>query len=408
MKIAIISDAFPEYLSVKESFNSPILTLAQGYLDAGHSVIVVTTTSNVGKKRCEQWENDLIVYRIYKNPFVCKLLRKLISICNPIAAFQVRAILKKEKPDIIHAQKLNRYLSYFSLCVISKYAQATYITIHDDMGLRATPEGFRGISIKIFFNSLLYRRKLMYAADIVFSIIRNCTEGVIVVSEALGTLVKKRGLKNVRVIYNGINPKHWHFSKETKEIDEQSSKTVLYVGGISSAKGIDLIIKAMERVRKTLPDVQLHIAGSDNGSGYQLIVEKEARQRGVPVVFLGRINGIELRTAYAESDLVLTFSITNPFSMVAHEARAAQVPVVWGSFSSTEEVPPYYRNAGFLSSLQSVGALSDRIICLLSDLTERELLLKEQKKLVKDFLLSRQIEELTLFFQSSLRKYTDK
>lgn len=58
------------------------------------------------------------------------------------------------------------------------------------------------------------------------------------------------------VIYNGLNQKNYSFPKLKRD-----GRNILFVGRIVPRKGIDYLVKAMDKIVKQVPDVKLHIVG---------------------------------------------------------------------------------------------------------------------------------------------------
>jgi glycosyltransferase involved in cell wall biosynthesis/predicted metal-dependent phosphoesterase TrpH len=97
---------------------------------------------------------------------------------------------------------------------------------------------------------------------------------------------------------------------------------VLYVGRLTSEKGVDLLADAFEAARAQDPRLHLVLAGGGP--------EEEAlRARlGDQATFLGWTYGADLARVYASADVFLFASRTDTFGQVVLEAQASGLPVV--------------------------------------------------------------------------------
>jgi glycosyltransferase involved in cell wall biosynthesis/predicted metal-dependent phosphoesterase TrpH len=97
---------------------------------------------------------------------------------------------------------------------------------------------------------------------------------------------------------------------------------VLYVGRLSSEKGIDLLAEAFMIARDHDPRLHLVLAGRGP--------EEEALRRrlGSAATFLGWVEGDRLAQVYASADLFMFASTTDTFGQVILEAQASGLPVL--------------------------------------------------------------------------------
>ena len=113
-------------------------------------------------------------------------------------------------------------------------------------------------------------------------------------------------------------------------------RVILTVGGLVERKGHDMVIRALPRLRKSLPQVSYLIVGDGpcRGELEALACKMEVRDH---VVFAGLVPATELPDVYALSDVFImpsreqleAFAVEG-FGMVFHEASACAKPVVGG------------------------------------------------------------------------------
>ncbi len=104
---------------------------------------------------------------------------------------------------------------------------------------------------------------------------------------------------------------------------------VLFLGRLHFTKGLDLLIPALDTLRRRIPDVRLVIAGPENDD-YGRKVRGWVRERGLDEVvhFVGPLHGAEVVQAYVDADVFTLPSYTENFGMTVIEAMACALPVV--------------------------------------------------------------------------------
>lgn len=104
---------------------------------------------------------------------------------------------------------------------------------------------------------------------------------------------------------------------------------VLFLGRLHFTKGLDLLVPALEVLRRRLPDAQLVVAGPENDE-YGKKVRGWVRERGLEaaVHFVGPVYGCEVVQAYVDADVFVLPSYTENFGMTVVEAMACASPVV--------------------------------------------------------------------------------
>ncbi len=104
---------------------------------------------------------------------------------------------------------------------------------------------------------------------------------------------------------------------------------VLFLGRLHVKKGLDLLIPAFDKVRRSEPDAQLVIAGPDNYD-YGKTVRGWVTERGLDPVthFVGVLHGPDVVQAFVDADVFSLPSYTENFGMAVAEAMACRCPVV--------------------------------------------------------------------------------
>lgn len=100
---------------------------------------------------------------------------------------------------------------------------------------------------------------------------------------------------------------------------------ILFMSRLHSKKGLDILLDAFARYARQHPDVQLVLAGPDDG--YQATAEAFIREHQLTnqVKLVGMLTGEVKRAALADADLFVLPSYSEGFSIAVLEAMAAGV-----------------------------------------------------------------------------------
>jgi len=218
-------------------------------------------------------------------------------------------------------------------------------------------------SIKKFYNSVMVRSNLTIAgSNFIFSHIKDNY------SKYLN--FKKKFL----VIFRGINVDYFDPST-TLEIEEDNlrlnwgvpidKKLILMPGRLTSWKGQDIFIEALNLVNKELGHQSFHavILGSDQGRDiYTKKIKRLAEQHRLTsqLKFVEHCKNMPL--AYKLSDLVISASIKpEAFGRVAVEAQSMEKPIIASNIGGSNETI-VNNETGFLFKSGDPESLSKKII----------------------------------------------
>ena len=167
---------------------------------------------------------------------------------------------------------------------------------------------------------------------------------VLAVSRFTANLVQKIGVspERIEVVHPGCDSKRFRPLLPRMDLRHKllpgrhKDKVILSVGNLVARKGHDMVIRALPRLRQTVPEVTYLIVGE---GPYRVPLEKLTLELGVRdrVVFAGRISVEELPDIYAISDVFVMPSReqieecdVEGFGLVFLEASACAKPVVGG------------------------------------------------------------------------------
>ena len=189
-------------------------------------------------------------------------------------------------------------------------------------------------------------RKLAY--DKAWSYVRffyNKCGRTIAPSEAIKQVLTSNSIDNVDVVPNGVDLSKFNRKADGSDIKEKyapnGEKLVIYLGRLSSEKGVEVMIKAAKRLAKK--KIKFLIAGT--GPAYERYREMVVRDSLSKVVsFAGFVSDADLPKYYAASDLFCMPSTFETQGIVSLEAMASGKPVVGADYLALKDIIVNGRN----------------------------------------------------------------
>lgn len=219
----------------------------------------------------------------------------------------------------------------------------------------------------------------------------------IAVSDAVAQAFRSRLPAQVDTIHNGIDVEKF----QPAEIFPSTRRTVLHVGRLAAAKRQDLLITAFALVAHNHDDVDLVIVGD---GPLRSDLERHARDLGVGdrVRFLGRL--ADIRGAMVSSTVFAFPSRNEGFGLAVAEAMACGVPVVAARLPALEEIIQD-GDSGILVRPDDADALAAGIVRYLDDPAfAREIAERGRLRILENFTLDRQIEQIAAVYRSVLTR----
>ena len=203
-----------------------------------------------------------------------------------------------------------------------------------------------------------------------------------------------------RVVYNGVEVEAfdslWENGARVARVREpyllSDEPTVLFAGKLREAKGVHILLAAMERDWQTLPlTVLVLVGGTEYGRGrtmretpfLQELRRQIARARG-RVVLTGFIPPVEMPDAYLLGDVFVGPSqIEEGLGLVFLEAAAAGLPVIATRMGGIPEVVRDDETGLLLQQKDDAGELAVKITGLLRDQQLRKRLGQQGREWVR-------------------------
>jgi len=174
-----------------------------------------------------------------------------------------------------------------------------------------------------------------------------------------------------------------NFIPRIAELDkiEHNGNTLIYVGRLYEIKGVDLLIKALPKVKEEIKNFKCYIVG---GGPELENLKKLATSLDISeeVCFIGFVSHENLQAYYLKSD-VFVFPVRwpEPFGRTLIEAMAYGLPII----ASDIVDPDVVDGAAILFKNNDYNDLADKIIYLLNNKEARERLSKAGREHVKNF-----------------------
>jgi len=338
MKIAFIYDAV--YPWIKGGAEKRIYEIGKRLADRGHEVhwFGIGWWSNDGKD--ETIDHDGIILH-----GVCKPMQLYVNGRRSIKeaiyfASKLLPKLVKEDFDVVDSQEFP-YFPCFSVKVHSSFRRAPLvITWHE-------------IWDKYWFE---YLGKKGLFGWLVERLTSKLTNKNIAVSEKTKKDLESLGVKNVKVIHNGID-----FKKIEKVKPSEEESDVVFAGRLIKDKNVDVLIKAISLIKREIPDIKCIVIGDGPEKEKLMNLVKELKVEN-NVKFVGFLENHDEVIAYMKSSKVFVLPSTREgFGIVALEANACGLPVVTVNHSRNAACDFINNETGFVCEL-SAEDIAEKIL----------------------------------------------
>lgn len=244
---------------------------------------------------------------------------------NPKHYFQLKKIIKAEKPDILHAHIWNPASGRYAYLAAKSTKIPLVTTEHDP---------FKLSPIKDFFK----KRALKYVSKIVAVSNNN--------KKLLSELYPEHKQK-IEIIHNGIDITWWQSqllrftNEDRKHIKEdifhckENTLIIATVAELSERKGIKYLINAVPSVKKKYPNTKFVIIGDGpSRKNYEHLIKKLDLENHVHLT--GRQK--EIPKLLKSSNIFVLPSIREGFGMVNLEAMITPLPIIATKVGGIPEV----------------------------------------------------------------------
>jgi glycosyltransferase involved in cell wall biosynthesis len=138
----------------------------------------------------------------------------------------------------------------------------------------------------------------------------------------------------IRIIYNGLDPADFTelpprgSFKMQSQIINPDERIILFLGRLHKIKGIETLIFAFKNVLRSIKNLQLVIAGPDEGELSKLISLTLKLQIQYHVKFIGPVYDRDKLSLFIDSDVLVYPSLYESFGLVPFEALLCGIPII--------------------------------------------------------------------------------
>ncbi len=355
MRVLMLSWEYPPH--VVGGLGRHVAALARTLTAQGHQVHVVTRGPADDQAPTEEWLDGIHVVRVPEAPPVIPfddLIPWVLAFNNRVTAAAGR-LLREYDIQVIHAH--DWLVTYAAAALKETWELPIVATVH------ATEYGRHQGWLPGPMNKLIHQVEwwLTYEARRVIT----CSSYMRQQVEDIFALPRDK----VDVVPNGVDVSD--FEVEASEAAEfrrtltgPRTRMVLFAGRLEYEKGVQTVLRALQRVRERIGPTRFFIAGVGT---YSEELRRQVRELGLRhhVRFTGFLEDHELRLHYAAADVAVAPSIYEPFGLVAVEAMACGTPVVVGDTGGLREIVS--GGTGLFFTPQDEDELATELTRVLSD-----------------------------------------
>ena len=319
----------------------------------------------IGKESRQIKKDDLIIHTIKKRKFVS------IPFFHPLLLWKIKCKTMEIDPDIVHAISTGFFYS-----TMAAFLRNRYPTVLTAYGIVAKERAY-------------YKEEYNKIYQHIFSVLHLINERY-VLSKIPNIIVQTPSIKNII--------SRWTKSKiylapsgiEYEEIKKMQLHTLLnerpdifIVNNLQKIKGVDILIKILSIVIKSIPNLSVCIGGSGpQGNELKALVKKLNLEAHVK--FLGFISEEDKYQYYKACKIVVVPSRWDCQPFAPLDAAASGKPVVASRIGGIQDTVDDGKT-GFLFEPENIDDLADKIVTLLKDEKLREEMGKAAKVKAKQY-----------------------
>ncbi|MEU5695204.1 glycosyltransferase family 4 protein [Actinosynnema sp. NPDC020468] len=331
MRVLMLSWEYPPV--VVGGLGRHVHALAARLAEAGHDVVVLcrqpTGTDAVTHPTEDVVVEGVRVVRVAEDPAHLVFERDLVAWTLAMGHAMTRAglaVLRGWRPEVVHAH--DWLVTHPAIALAEASGAPLVATVH------ATEAGRHSGWLSQTLNQQVHSVEWWLA---------NRADALITCSAAMATEVAHLfEVDGATVLHNGIEPRRWRVrsadvAAARAEYSPSGEPLLLFFGRLEWEKGVQDLIAALPRIRRTHRGTRVVVAGTGTHREW---LEEQARKHRVwrAVEFVGHLPDRDLAALLAAVDAVVLPSRYEPFGIVALEAAAAGAPLVASTAGGLGEV----------------------------------------------------------------------
>lgn len=352
--------------------------IAKGLLNQWSWDVCVVTSNHSEKKYRKETIEGITVYRL---PYLLKLSNTPV---HPLWYFQLREIIKKEKPTVINGHTPVPYIADIAAIAAKSSGVPYVLTYQNDLEKSSLL-----LNLVVYVYSLVLKLiTIPFSKKIIVT-----TEYFLKISKTFTTVKNK-----ISVIPPGV------YLDKRPAAKDFSKNSVLFVGSLEkthSHKGLSYLLEAVAKVKQAVPGIQLVVVGKGDGTdGYKDEARKLSLQDNV--TFTGFVPDSDLGTYYRNATVVVLPSTNNSegFGMVLIEAGSYGKPVIATHVGGVPFVVDHNKT-GLLVEPANTKELANALQLLLTDsVLANKLGVAAKKKIIEGYKWETQVEKTNTLFNT--------
>lgn len=384
VKVLLVTDTYAPHVNGTAVFS---YRLAQDLVRAGNKVYVAGPSRKFGHERYTH-EPGVEVFGVPSIQFFNYRFFRLDTII--FSKKKLRKFVEEINPDVIHMQQ------HF---IIGKEVRK----IAREKGIPTIGTNhFLPENLLYFFPKFLqswakgwgWREFLKVSGDVQIMTAPTATAARII--EQIGFTSK------IIPVSNGIDLKRFNPKGDgdylRKKLGIPKKKTILYVGRLDREKRVELLIRALKLVRKTV-DAQLLLVGPGLRAKKLKGLVKELGLTG-QVIFVGYLPDEDMTNIYKVGDVFANAGTAELQCLAAMEAMASGLPIVVSDYKALPELVQHGKN-GYLfhDDWRDIAKYLTRI---LSDGKLRAKMGKKSLQMIKEHSVDKTVETYTMLYKRAI------
>ena len=312
----------------------------------GNEIHIVTTVQDRQFVGSEQ-RDGITIYNLYSR--YDERFRAYVSLYHRSVLRHLAPIFARVRPDVIHADVIHYHISYAALKIAKRCAPCVFLTARDFMmiaygklELKTRDCAAQDFRVGFWENFLRARKRFNPLRNPIIRYYLRFVDVIFSNSALLANILAQNRIPGVLPMHNGLLLQDSAVSDEgllafRRECELEGRDVVLFPARVSPAKGLQIVLEAMEEVAARMPDAVLLVVGVRE-EDRTLLQERTRSVLAGRVRLFGWTSGETLRAAFASADVVLVPSLyPDPFPTVALEAALYKKPVIATCFGGAKE-----------------------------------------------------------------------
>ena len=321
--------------------------------------------------------------------------RRFLQVANPSAAHRLRVILGSFRPDVVHIRNFLTQLSPLVLRATRDVPTVVQMVNYDyvcPLGTKLLPDGS---ACRFVPGRACHRNGCLPLAGLARMSVQTrlrtrwhgAVDHVLVMTAWMQARLEREGIHVDEVLWEGV-------PQVPARPSLDGPPTVGYAGRLVAKKGVDVLLAAMARVVRDLPDARLVVAGD---GPERAALEREVDRLGLRehVAMLGHLAPDDLEQALAPVWVQAVPSLwEEPFGMVAAEAMMRGTAVVASDTGGLGELVDDGRT-GVKVPVGDAAALAAALLGVLTDAQRAETIGRNAREVaVRQFDEDRYVERI--------------